>query len=156
MRSTIVEKAALGFCHPRAPPAAIPTRERFRSDLNGSKTPQVLRRRRQFRPEYRKCDPPTRRFSLAQPKCRFGFQRRRTRRDPRRNRRNSATAEVSGKDERTIRRAAARGEALGDDLAIAGTSLDKGRNGRAADCDTAKVTTFGSPMLLIRPITNVN
>jgi hypothetical protein len=28
----------------------------------------------------------------------------------------SATADATGKDERTIRRAAARGEALGDDL----------------------------------------
>ncbi len=39
----------------------------------------------------------------------------------------SATADATGKDERTIRRAAARGEALGDDLgAVTGTSLDKG------------------------------
>jgi ParB family transcriptional regulator, chromosome partitioning protein len=39
----------------------------------------------------------------------------------------SATADARGKDERTIRRAAARGEALGDDLgAVTGTSLDKG------------------------------
>lgn len=39
----------------------------------------------------------------------------------------SATAAATGKDESTIRRAAARGKALGDDLAaIAGTSLDKG------------------------------
>lgn len=39
----------------------------------------------------------------------------------------AATSQATGKDERTIRRAAARGEALGDDLdAIAGTSLDKG------------------------------
>ena len=38
-----------------------------------------------------------------------------------------ATADATGKDERTVRRAAARGKALGDDLdAIAGTSLDKG------------------------------
>jgi hypothetical protein len=40
---------------------------------------------------------------------------------------SSATADATGKDERTIRRAAARGEALGDDLgAVTGTSLDKG------------------------------
>jgi hypothetical protein len=39
----------------------------------------------------------------------------------------SATADATGKDERTVRRAAARGEALGDDLgAVTGTSLDKG------------------------------
>ena len=39
----------------------------------------------------------------------------------------SATSQATGKDERTIRRAAARGAALGDDLEkIAGTSLDKG------------------------------
>ena len=39
----------------------------------------------------------------------------------------AATAEATGKDERTVRRAAARGEAPGDDLAaVAGTSLDKG------------------------------
>ncbi|CAN2533045.1 hypothetical+protein [Methylocapsa aurea] len=39
----------------------------------------------------------------------------------------AATSEATGKDERTIRRAAARGEALGADLkSIAGTSLDKG------------------------------
>ena len=38
----------------------------------------------------------------------------------------AATSEATGKDERNIQRAAARGEALGDDLsAIAGTSLDK-------------------------------
>jgi len=39
----------------------------------------------------------------------------------------SATADATGKDERTIRRAAARGEAIRDDLgAVTGTSLDKG------------------------------
>ncbi len=39
----------------------------------------------------------------------------------------TATAEATGRDERTIRRAAARGEALGADLdAVTGTSLDKG------------------------------
>lgn len=39
----------------------------------------------------------------------------------------SATADATGKDERTVRRAVARGEALGDDLgAVTGTSLDKG------------------------------
>ncbi len=39
----------------------------------------------------------------------------------------AATSDATGKDERTVRRAAARGEALGDDLeAVAGTSLDKG------------------------------
>ena len=39
----------------------------------------------------------------------------------------AATADATGKDERTIRRAAARGEALGDDLgAVTETSLDKG------------------------------
>ena len=39
----------------------------------------------------------------------------------------NATAHATGKDERTIRRAAARGEALGDDLgAVTGTSLEKG------------------------------
>lgn len=39
----------------------------------------------------------------------------------------SATAGAIGKDKSTISRAAARGEALGDDLnAIAGTWLDKG------------------------------
>ena len=39
----------------------------------------------------------------------------------------SATAQTVGKDKRTVERAAARGEALGDDLAaVAGTSLDKG------------------------------
>jgi hypothetical protein len=39
----------------------------------------------------------------------------------------SATADATGRDERTVRRAAARGEALGDDLgAVTGTSLDKG------------------------------
>lgn len=39
----------------------------------------------------------------------------------------SATADATGKDRRSIERAAARGAALGDDLsAIAGTSLDKG------------------------------
>jgi hypothetical protein len=39
----------------------------------------------------------------------------------------SATADATGKNERTIRRAAARGEALVDDLgAVTGTSLDKG------------------------------
>jgi ParB/RepB/Spo0J family partition protein len=39
----------------------------------------------------------------------------------------SKTAEATGRDERTVRRDAARGEALGEDLAeIAGTSLDKG------------------------------
>ncbi len=39
----------------------------------------------------------------------------------------SATADAGGKDERTIRRAAARGEVLGDDLAaVTGTSLDNG------------------------------
>jgi hypothetical protein len=38
-----------------------------------------------------------------------------------------STAGATGKDRRTIERAAARGEALGDDLNdIAGTSLDKG------------------------------
>jgi len=38
-----------------------------------------------------------------------------------------ATADATGKDKRTVERAAARGEALGDDLNdIAGTSLDKG------------------------------
>lgn len=39
----------------------------------------------------------------------------------------SSTAEATGKEKRTVERAAARGKALGDDLAeIAGTSLDKG------------------------------
>jgi hypothetical protein len=39
----------------------------------------------------------------------------------------SATSDATGKDRRTVERAAARGEALGDDLNdIAGTSLDKG------------------------------
>lgn len=39
----------------------------------------------------------------------------------------SETSKATGKDERTIRRAAARGAALGEDLAaITGTSLDKG------------------------------
>lgn len=39
----------------------------------------------------------------------------------------AATADATGKSERTIRQAASRGAALGDDLrAIAGTSLDKG------------------------------
>jgi hypothetical protein len=39
----------------------------------------------------------------------------------------AATAAAVGKDESTIRRAAARGEARGDDLgAVTGTSLDKG------------------------------
>ena len=39
----------------------------------------------------------------------------------------SATAEVTGKDRRTVERAAARGKALGADLkVIAGTALDKG------------------------------
>ncbi|RTL81279.1 MAG: hypothetical protein EKK29_18190 [Hyphomicrobiales bacterium] len=39
----------------------------------------------------------------------------------------STTSEATGKDRRTIERAAARGKALGDDLdAVAGTSLDKG------------------------------
>ena len=39
----------------------------------------------------------------------------------------SETSKATGKDKRTIERAAARGAALGDDLqAIAGTSLDKG------------------------------
>ena len=39
----------------------------------------------------------------------------------------AATAKATGKAERTVRAAAARGEALGDDLLdIAGTSLDKG------------------------------
>jgi hypothetical protein len=39
----------------------------------------------------------------------------------------SATSEATGKDRRTVERAAARGEALGDDLgAVTGTSLDKG------------------------------
>ncbi len=43
------------------------------------------------------------------------------------NRFTAATASATGKPERNIQRAAARGEALGDDLnAIAGTSLDKG------------------------------
>ncbi len=38
-----------------------------------------------------------------------------------------STAAATGKDKRTVERAAARGEALGDDLNdIAGTSLDKG------------------------------
>ena len=38
-----------------------------------------------------------------------------------------ATAEATGKYRRPVERAAARGEALGDDLAaVAGTSLDKG------------------------------
>ncbi len=39
----------------------------------------------------------------------------------------TATADTTGKDERAIRRAAARGEALGHDLgAVTGMSLDKG------------------------------
>ena len=39
----------------------------------------------------------------------------------------SATSDATGKDKRSIERAAARGEALGDDLgAVTGTSLDKG------------------------------
>jgi hypothetical protein len=39
----------------------------------------------------------------------------------------SDAAGATGKDKRTVERAAARGEALGDDLNdIAGTSLDKG------------------------------
>jgi hypothetical protein len=39
----------------------------------------------------------------------------------------SSTADATGKDRRTVERAAARGEALGDDLgAVTGTSLDKG------------------------------
>jgi hypothetical protein len=39
----------------------------------------------------------------------------------------AATADATGKAERTVRLAAARGEALGDDLgAVTGTSLDKG------------------------------
>jgi hypothetical protein len=39
----------------------------------------------------------------------------------------TATAKATGVDKRKIERAAARGEALGDDLsAVAGTSLDKG------------------------------
>ena len=39
----------------------------------------------------------------------------------------TATADATGKDRRTVERAAARGAALGDDLdSIAGTSLDKG------------------------------
>lgn len=39
----------------------------------------------------------------------------------------AATAQATGRHERTVRRAAARGEALGNDLVdIAGTSLDKG------------------------------
>ena len=38
-----------------------------------------------------------------------------------------ATSDATGKDRRTVERAAARGEALGDDLAaVTGTSLDKG------------------------------
>jgi ParB family chromosome partitioning protein len=38
-----------------------------------------------------------------------------------------STASMTGKDERSIRRAVARGEALGDDLNdIDGTSLDRG------------------------------
>jgi hypothetical protein len=38
-----------------------------------------------------------------------------------------STAAATGKDRRTVERAAARGEALGDDLgAVTGTSLDKG------------------------------
>jgi hypothetical protein len=38
-----------------------------------------------------------------------------------------ATADATGKTDRAVRMAAARGEALGDDLNdIAGTSLDKG------------------------------
>jgi len=39
----------------------------------------------------------------------------------------ATTADVTGKDKRSIERAAARGESLGDDLgAVTGTSLDKG------------------------------
>jgi len=39
----------------------------------------------------------------------------------------SSTADAIGKDNRSIERAAARGEVLGDDLAaVTGTSLDKG------------------------------
>ena len=39
----------------------------------------------------------------------------------------SATSDATGKDKRSIERAHARGEALGDDLgAVTGTSLDKG------------------------------
>ena len=39
----------------------------------------------------------------------------------------SSTADATGKDKRSIERAAARGEVLGDDLAaVTGTSLDKG------------------------------
>jgi hypothetical protein len=39
----------------------------------------------------------------------------------------ASTADATGKDRRTVERAAARGEALGDDLgAVTGTSLDKG------------------------------
>ena len=41
----------------------------------------------------------------------------------------SATSEATGKSERAVRMAAARGEALGSDLdAVTGTSLDKGQN----------------------------
>jgi ParB family transcriptional regulator, chromosome partitioning protein len=39
----------------------------------------------------------------------------------------NSTAEATGRDHRTVELAAARGEALGDDLgAVTGTSLDKG------------------------------
>lgn len=39
---------------------------------------------------------------------------------------SSSTAEATGRDKRTVERAAARGKALAKDLDIAGTSLDKG------------------------------
>ena len=43
----------------------------------------------------------------------------------------AATSDATGKSERDIRRAAARGEALGDDLnAIAGTSVDRNERKR--------------------------
>ena len=74
----------------------------------------------------------------------------------------TATAsEATGKSERTVRIAAARGEALGEDLAtVTGTSLDKGVEldelRRSAAAKRIRVDDFDASPRLNQAITNAN
>lgn len=66
-------------------------------------------------------------YEQLNPETKHGGDRKSDQVDKLSTRFTGATADATGKAERTIRQAAARGEALGDDLNdIAGTSLDKG------------------------------
>jgi hypothetical protein len=58
----------------------------------------------------------------------------------------SATSDATGKDKRSIERAHARGEALGDDLAaVTGTSLDKGVELDALEPAKRRLASVHSP-----------